>query len=46
MLELAIELRYLIADGKLNQPNFAMALSILLEEGAQAEGGDTCIDLC
>ena len=41
MLELAIELRYLAQDGKLNKPKFAMTLSVLLEECAQAEGGDT-----
>ena len=45
MLELAIELRYLAADGKLNKPKFAVTVSVLLEECAQAEGGDTGIAL-
>jgi len=43
MLELAIELRYLAADGKLNQPKFAVTVSVMLEECAQAEGSDTGI---
>jgi len=45
MLELAIELRYLAEDGKLNKPEFALSLSCLLEECAQAEGSDTGIAL-
>ena len=45
MLELAIELRYLAEDGKLNKPKFAMTLAVLLEECAQAESGDTGIAL-
>ena len=45
MLELAIELRYRAADGKLNKPKLAATLSCLLEECAQAEGSDTGIAL-
>ena len=45
MLELAIEFRYLAADGKLNNPKFAVTLSCQLEECAQAEGSDTGIAL-
>ena len=45
MLELAIELRYLAADGKLNQPKFAVNVSCLLEECAQAEGSDPGVAL-
>ena len=45
MLELAIELRYLAADGKLNKPELAVNVSCLLEECAQAEGSDTGIAL-
>ena len=45
MLELAIELRYLAADGKLDKPNFSVNVSYLLEECAQAEGSDTGIVL-
>ena len=45
MLELAIELRYLAADGNLNKPKFAVTLSCLLEECAQGEGSDTGIAL-
>ena len=37
MLELAIELRYLAAEGKLNKPKFAVTVSVMLEEFAQAE---------
>ena len=45
MLELAIELRYLAAEGKLNKPKFAVTVSVMLEECAQAEGSDTGIAL-
>ena len=41
MLEFAIELRYLAADGELSKPEFAVSLSALLEEFAQAEVSDT-----
>jgi len=43
MLELAIELRYLAADGKLNKPTLAVTISCMLEECAQAEGSDTSV---
>ena len=43
MLELAIELRYLAADGNLTNPNLAVTLSRLLEESAQTVGGDTAL---
>lgn len=40
MLELAIELHYLAADGKLNDPVRVQALLKMLEECAQIESGD------
>lgn len=40
LLELAIELRYLAADGKLNKPKYAVIVAVMLEECAQAEGSD------
>ena len=45
LLELAIELHYLAADGKLNKPKFAVIVAVMLEECAQAEGSDTGIAL-
>lgn len=46
MLELAIELQYLAADGKLNNPERVQTLMDLLEKCAQVEGGDTDIGYC
>lgn len=40
MLELAIELHYLAADGKLNDPGRIQKLMNMLEECARIEGGD------
>ncbi len=40
MLELAIELHYLAADGRLNDPVRVQALLKMLEECAQIESGD------
>lgn len=40
MLELAIELHYLAADGKLNDPDRIQTLMNMLEECARIEGGD------
>ena len=45
MLKLAIELRYLAADGMLNEPKLAVNVSCLLEECAQVEGSDTGVTL-
>jgi len=41
MLELAIELHYLVADGKLNDPDRVQALTELLEACAYNEGGES-----
>lgn len=46
MRELAIELRYLAADGTLNNPKLALTLTDMLEKCAQAEGSDTDIRDC
>jgi hypothetical protein len=46
MRELAIELRYLAADGTLNNPKLALTLTDMLEKCAQAEGSDTDIREC
>ncbi len=40
-LELAIDLRYLVADGTLNDPKFAISLAFVLEQYAEAERGNT-----
>ena len=45
MLELAIDLRYLAADGMLNEPKLAVNLSGMLEERVQAESSDTSVAL-
>lgn len=40
MLELAIELHYLAADRKLNDPDRVQTLMSMLEDCARIEGGD------